>query len=238
MTCIASQKFDLARAGEYEIQSRIALAGYEACHELSACLLRVALGTGSSAQILVVGAGGGAFEIITAGKLEPEWGFTAVDPSQPMMAISIRRLEEAGMIPRTQVCIGQVEDLPMDQRFDAATLIGVLHHQPGDGAKLSLLNSLFERLKPGAPLILAGNRNSYASQPLLLAAWAERWRMYGASAAEVEVKQSKILQGADPPKSDAAVVSLLAQAGFERATLFFSNLFWGAWLAFRTGDNS
>lgn len=32
----SASKFDLSRAGEYEQQSRIALAGYDACHELSA----------------------------------------------------------------------------------------------------------------------------------------------------------------------------------------------------------
>ena len=34
----AVQKFDSARAGEYQAQSRIALAGYDACHELAACM--------------------------------------------------------------------------------------------------------------------------------------------------------------------------------------------------------
>jgi hypothetical protein len=77
----AAQKFDPVRAGEYEQQSRIALAGYDACHELSACMLAAVLGSGNSSQILVAGAGGGAREILTAGPLEPQWRFTAVDPS-------------------------------------------------------------------------------------------------------------------------------------------------------------
>lgn len=236
MTSNPAQKFDPARAGEYETQSRIALAGYEGCHELAACVLAVTLGAGGAAQILVVGAGGGAFEIVAAGSLESKWRFTAVDPSQPMMDISIRRLEEAGLIERTELHLGYVDELPLERRFDAATLIGVLHHQPGDGAKRALLGSLAARLKPGAPLILAGNRYAYASQPLLLAAWAERWRMHGASAEEVKAKHGKILQGADPPRSDEAVTLLLAQAGFERPILFFSSLVWGAWLARRAKD--
>ncbi len=62
----SAQKFDTSRAGEYRQQSRIALAGYEACHELSACMLAAALGTGREARILVAGAGGGATEIVTA----------------------------------------------------------------------------------------------------------------------------------------------------------------------------
>ena len=229
----SAHKFDPARAGEYEAQSRIALAGYDACHELSACMLAAALGPGRDAEILVAGAGGGAQEIVTAGPLEPGWRFTAVDPSQPMLDLATARLREAGLDGRTEILLGTVDDLPADRRFDAATLIGVLHHLPGDDAKRAILRSLAARLKPGAPLILAGNRFAYASRPLLLQAWGQRWRMHGAGPEEVQAKLGKILQGADPPHSEAAVAALLAETGFGPPQPFFSSLFWGAWLARR-----
>lgn len=227
------QKFNPARAGEYEQQSRIALAGYEACHELSACMLAATLGSGTNARILVVGAGGTAQEIVTAGKLEPGWQFTAVDPSQPMLDLAQTKLHEQGLASRTQVHLGTVEDLAPCEPFDAATLIGVLHHLPSDDAKHAILRSIAARLKPGAPLIVAANHHAYASQPLLLAAWGERWRMNGASAEEVKSKLAKILQGADPPHSEEAVARLLEDAGFEPPLRFFSSLFWGAWLSRR-----
>jgi tRNA (cmo5U34)-methyltransferase len=226
----STKKFDASRAGEYEAQSRIALAGYDACHELCACMLSAAIG-GGAAQALVVGAGGGAREIVMAGPLEPGWRFTAVDPSQPMMDIAEARLREAGLLERTQMRLGYVADLAPERSFDAATLIGVLHHLPGDAAKREILRDIAARLKPGAPLILAGNRHAYASQPLLLKAWGERWRMQGATPDEVKAKLGKILQGADPPGSDAEIAALLAGAGFGAPILFFSSLFWGAWLA-------
>jgi tRNA (cmo5U34)-methyltransferase len=232
----AAKKFDPARAGEYEEQSRIALAGYDACHELAACMLAAALGTGTAARILVAGAGGGAKEIVTAGALEPGWRFTAVDPSQPMMDLAVSRIAEAGLSDRTEVVLGTVDDLPPDFAYDAATLIGVLHHLPGDDAKRGILRSLATRLKPGAPLVLAGNHYAYASQPLLLAAWGERWRMHGATQDEVRAKLGKILQGADPPHSEEAVALLLSEGGFGPPTRFFSSLFWGAWLTRRTAD--
>ena len=141
-----AQKFDPARAGEYQAQSRIALAGYDACHELAACMLAATVGPGAAAHILVVGAGGGAQEIVTAGKLEPAWRFTAVDPSQPMMDIAAARLEEHGLAGRTEAHLGYVDDLPDVRRFDAATLIGVLHHLPGDGAKRHILHAIVARL--------------------------------------------------------------------------------------------
>jgi tRNA (cmo5U34)-methyltransferase len=232
----AAQKFDPTRANEYQVQSRIALAGYDACHELAACMLSATLGGNSSAHILVVGAGGGAQEIVSASTLGPTWRFTAVDPSLPMMDIAIAQLTQKGLAARAEFHLGYVDDLPSHQRFDGATLIGVLHHQPGDAAKRQLLKSIASRLAPGAPLILAGNRYAYASQPLLLAAWGERWRMQGATAEEVQAKLGKILEGADPPASEEVVAELLADAGFEQPTWFFSSLFWGACLAKRTSD--
>ncbi|WP_102961239.1 class I SAM-dependent methyltransferase [Mangrovicella endophytica] len=234
----AAQKFDPARAGEYQAQSRIALAGYDACHELAACMLSATLGGDGEADILVVGAGGGAQEIVSASRLAPRWHFTAVDPSRPMLEIAEAEAARHGVAARTEFHLGYVDDLPADRRFGAATLIGVLHHQPGLEAKRRLLASIASRLAPGAPLILAGNRYAYASQPLLLAAWGERWRMQGATEDEVRAKLGKILEGADPPASEAAVAELLAEAGFEEPTWFFSSLFWGACLARRVGSGS
>ncbi len=226
-----AQKFDPARAGEYQAQSRIALAGYDACHELATCMLATVVGPGTAAHILVVGAGGGAQEIVTAGKLEPAWRFTAVDPSRPMMDIAAARLEEHGLAGRTESHLGYVDGLPDVRRFDAATLIGVLHHLPGDVAKRHILHAIAARLLPGAPLILAGNRLAYADHPTLLAAWGERWRMQGSTPGEVKAKLGKILQGADPPASEEAVAALLAETGFGQPTWFFSSLFWGACIA-------
>ena len=59
---------------------------------------------------------------------------------------------------------------------------------PGDDAKSRVLKAIAARIAPGAPLILAGNRYAYASKPLVLAAWGERWRMHGATNEEVKAK--------------------------------------------------
>lgn len=230
----SADKFDTSRANEYARQSRIALAGYDACHDLTACMLAATLGPLRGAKVLVVGAGGTAQEIIAMAALEPDWRFTAVDPSAPMLEAATQQLQANDLLGRTDVHLGHVEDLPAQASFDAATLIGVLHHLNGDDAKRQILRSVQARLKPGAPLIVAGNHYAYASQPLLLQAWGQRWRQQGASAEEVKAKLGKILQGADPPHSEAAVQALLHEAGFGEATRFFSSLFWGAWLACKT----
>lgn len=230
----SAAKFDPARANEYETQSRIALAGHEACHELAACALSAHLGRGGTRRLLIAGAGGTAQEVRSIGALEPGWRFTAVDPSQPMLDLAMSRTQALGLAARVDARLGLVEDLPAGESFDGATLIGVLHHLPGEEAKRNVLRSIAARLPAGAPLVLACNRYAYASQPFLLKVWGERWRMHGASDDEVQAKLGKILQGADPPQSEQAVFTLLRDAGFERPQLFFSSLFWGAWIATRT----
>lgn len=229
----SAKKFDSSRADEYETQSRIALAGYEACHELAACMLAAVLGPGGNRRILIVGVGGTAQEVTAVSRIEPTWRFVGIDPSEPMLARAAQRLEEQGLSDRTELHLGTLDGLSTDATFDAAMMLGVLHHLPGDDAKNAILNDIANRIAPGAPLILACNRYVYAKKPHLLAAWGERWRMHGATSEDVKVKLGKILQGADPPASEDEVFSLLANAGFERPEGFFSSLFWGAWIAWR-----
>ena len=232
----SAAKFDAGRAADYARQSRIALAGYEACHALAACLLSAALDPEQArptpCHVLVVGAGGTAQEIQSIAPLQPTWRFTAVDPSAQMLEQAVARLRDLRLDSRTRVVRGSVQDLG-PATFDAATLIGVVHHLPGDAAKREILQAIATRLPPGAPFILAGNTHAYASRPLLLQAWAQRWRMAGAEPDEVRARLATILQGADPPVDEAASLALLHDTGFVRAERFFSSLFWTGWIAFR-----
>lgn len=234
MTQSSSAKFDNSRASEYAVQSQIGLAGYEACHDLTACVLAASLGRGSHAQILIVGAGGTGYEVLKAGALEPNWQFMAVDPSQPMLELAMSAIHENGFGARTQAIQDDLDKLPTDTSYDAATLIGVLHHVPSRAAKLALLRQVADRLKKGAPFILACNHRSYSSEPLLMKAWGERWRQHGATPEEIETKLGKILKGAEPPESENDVFTLLEASGFIQPKRFFSSLFWSAWVSWKT----
>jgi tRNA (cmo5U34)-methyltransferase len=228
----SSSKFDQSRASEYATQSRIALAGYDACHELSACLLSACLGSDGKA-ILNVGAGGTGQEILAAGKLESSWSFVAADPAPAMLDLAMANIRAAGLEKRVEPFLGHVDALPDERRFDGATLVGVLHHLPGQDEKDAVLHAIAKRLKPGAPFIIACNRCAYETKPLFLSAWAARWRMAGASEGEVEAKLGRIRQGAVPPESEAAVEAMLSRAGFAGPERFFSSLFWSAWICFK-----
>lgn len=232
----SAKKFDASRAAAYDRQARVALAGYEAMHELGACCLAAALGPGGRRSLLVVGVGTGQ-EIVTIGALEPTWRFTAVDPSAAMIAIAEERLGAQGLLDRADLVTGDVAGLP-ETRHDGATLIGVLHHLADAASRHDLLDAIARRLAPGAPLILGGNYRTYDSEPLLCAAWRQRWRQQGVAADEVEAQFARITQGVVPPDSEAEVVRLLAAAGFSRTTRFFGSLFWGGWIAFKDADQA
>ncbi|MBB4305021.1 tRNA (cmo5U34)-methyltransferase [Rhodobium orientis] len=229
MTSLSHAKFDPTRAREYAEQARIGLAGYDACHELSACVLSAALAGAKERRVLVVGAGGTAGEITTTARLEPSWTFVAVDPSEPMLTLAQAAVEEAGIGERVSFVRDAVSALPPEPAFDAALMIGVLHHIPEESDKARLLEDIARRLRPGGSLVLAGNYRAYDSEPLLLAAWANRWRLHGASDEDVQAKLARIMAGAVPPESEEAVAALLAAAGFSVPERFFSSLFWGAW---------
>jgi tRNA (cmo5U34)-methyltransferase len=229
MTPSSHAKFDRSRAEDYGRQARIALAGYDACHELCACILSAALASQNKARLLVIGAGGTAGEIIATARLEPSWTFVAVDPSEPMLEQAKAHVLSADLQQRVTFINAELSALPRDAAYDAAVMIGVLHHIPDDDGKDALLRETAARLRPGASLVLAGNYRSYASEPLLLSAWAARWRMHGANADEVRAKQAKIMAGAVPPNSEERVAEHLETAGFEPPQRFFSSLFWGAW---------
>jgi len=233
---VNAQKFGEDRAAEYVEQSKIALAGYEACHELTACLLSAVVGEGTTARILVVGAGGPGLEVILTAKLESLWSFVAVEPSEPMLELARSAIGKAGYADRTQFHHGYVNDLPPDERFDAAVMFGVFHHLEGDTGKRELLAPIARRLKPKAPLFLSGNRYRYADKPVLLRAWGNRWRLHGLPNEIVASKLATILKGADPPSSDEEVERFLDEAGFARHTKYFSSLFWSSWMTFLRQD--
>ena len=224
----SAAKFDSTRAGDYDRQARIALAGYEACHELTACVLAAALGSGTKKSLLIVGAGTGQ-EIVIMGAHQPHWRFVAVDPSAPMIETARTRIAALGFLDRVEFHPGELAKLSAD-RHDAATLIGVFHHLEDDAARERLLGDIAARLKPGAPFVLAGNCRAYASEPLFMQAWQERWRMHGATEAELREKFATITRGVEPPASEQAVLDHLDRAGLVEPRRFFSSLFWTAWV--------
>lgn len=120
-----------------------------------------------TARVLCVGAGTGE-EIARLASVGPQWRFVSVDPSAQMLAVARERLAQAGLMTRVELVEGNLDSVPTEPRFDAATLILVLHFLKDDAARAALLSDIAARLEPGAPLLLASLYDP-GGMPILLA---------------------------------------------------------------------
>lgn len=225
-------RFTAEHARNYDEGIRVAGFGYDLLHDLTGALLGSSLP--ERARVLVVGAGTGE-EIEQLGARYPGWRFTGVDPSAEMLAVARRRIDEAGLADRATLHEGTVDDLPADNRYDAATLLLVMHFLPDNGAKLALLRGIAERLQPGAPLVLADLHGALDSPggKLRWEAWRQRQQMRGMPANDREEmfrQLTRMVYFVPETRIDA----LLAEAGFTELERFFQALLFGGWIARRT----
>jgi tRNA (cmo5U34)-methyltransferase len=221
--------FDRDRAQGYDQRIRKAIPGYEALHSMAATLLQLDLQ--QDARILIVGAGTGA-EILTLSAAHPQWQLTGVDPSPEMVAIAQQQVIENGLSDRVQLHLGFTHELPESELYDAATLMLVMHFVPDNGEKLQLLQSIAQRLKPRAPLILAdiyGNKTS-AQFAHLMAAWKHRMLALALPPEKVGAQFQFIMSELNVVP-EARIGELLQQAGFQAIGRFYTALVYGGWVA-------
>jgi len=140
--------------------------GYELAFELATALLRAHCP--EDAHLLLIGAGGGT-EVGVFGRAVPHWRLTGVDPSANMLALARACVDTYGLADRVQLIQGTVDDLTPIPHYDAATCFYVLMHLPDDGTKQHLLQSIVQRLKAGAPLILVDTVRD--NRAVFLSAW-------------------------------------------------------------------
>jgi tRNA (cmo5U34)-methyltransferase len=141
------------------------------------------------------------------------------------------KIEPTPLSGRTDLRLGTVFDLPIDERFDGAMMIGVLHHIEGADAKAATLKAISGRLNPGGALVIGESFHSYADQPLMVKAMREHWRMTGDSREEADQRLSKLNEHPLPSDSEETLYASLSGAGFDQPLRFFTSLFWGAWIA-------
>jgi tRNA (cmo5U34)-methyltransferase len=145
-----------------------------------------------------------------------------------MIDLARSAAEAHGLADRIAFVHGTLDDLPVDTRFDAATLCFVLMHMPDNGAKLNLLHTTADRLKPTAPLILIDAVRDQRAR------FAGAWRSYaldrGATPDALDAFFERITTRGNAV-TEARNLELLAEAGFHDVTRFFTALTMSGWLA-------
>ncbi|WP_437670144.1 SAM-dependent methyltransferase [Sorangium sp. So ce131] len=218
--------FGRDRALSYDDTVHRFWAAYGAMQQVIAEVMAAALLDKEAASLLVVGVGTGSEVKQLARYTGAGVRFTGVDPSPEMLAVAREKLAAEGLIERTSLHACELRALARGPLFDGAQMIGVLHHVPGNEARLELLREIAGRLKPGAPFVI-GCRTG--DDPLLRAV-EDRRALAEGMPPEAAEQRRKAMASLKMPASDAEVFALLAQAGFIAPCLIFCELHIKAWV--------
>lgn len=222
-----SINFNSKKAAHYEEFARKAVFGYDQLFLMVLSLL--AVDHNKSANVLVVGCGSG-MELTTFGNLMPDWRITGVDPSDEMIKLSNAKLNEYNLNNRILLHQGYVESLPEKEKYDFSTLIFVLRFIPETKDKISLLNNIAKRLKPGAKLIIIDQYGDPGNEDFITMskAWKNFMRFGGSSPELVD----KIAHQAGEQNliTEQELLKLLSEAGFEKINRFYNSFIHGGWI--------
>ena len=214
---------------EYDEMAQMSIPGYEALHTMALSFLRSKLP--EKANLLIVGAGSG-MELVTFGKANSHWELLGVDPSSNMLGLAQQKIDKNDLTEQIKLFQGYTHELPETPLYDAATCILVMHFLPDDGSKLALLQSISQRLKSSATLILVdlfGEKGTANFEQ-----FTQVWKLYseemGMSAQMIE-KREKARQEGIYPIPEPRVLELLEQADFGKIIKFYTGLLFGGWIA-------
>ncbi len=212
----------------YDDLAHKVIPGYETLFPATLALLMERVGM--QAHVLVVGCGTGR-EISTFAPQVPSWQFTALDPSLEMVGYTQQIVARLGVAKRITLHHGYVHDLPVTQRFDAATVINVMHFLRDDGAKEQLIQSVSTRLRNGGTVVLFdlhGDRKAPYFD-LFYEAWKRYMtlRGYGDEAKESLLKR---LAAGIAYVSEERIMEICKLAGLRLIRKYWSGLLYGGWL--------
>ncbi len=206
--------------------------GLESLHRMASMLLGER--APENGRILVIGAGGG-LELKALAEANNGWIFNGVDPSPDML--SLARETSVDYAARISLHEGDISAAP-DGPFDGAVCLLVFHHLPLED-RIRTLKGVRQRLRPGAPFVLA--HVSFSQNEKERSIWIDRHISYGAikgtdpaKLQEARAAMRERLSILEPEKEEA----LLRENGFDGITNFYTAFSFRGWVAYAGPNKS
>lgn len=217
-------------SNEYDDTAYKIIPSYHSIYELTQHLLRDRLD--EEARILVAGAGTGK-EIVECSQNNPKWFFTGFDPAEPMLCIARKKMADASLENKVSLVLGMIDDVTKKD-FDAATSILVMQFLPDDGTKLNYLKGIFDKLKPGAFLILVDLEGEVGSEEYntLNTAWKNQ-QLFTRGDDDRVRKEFMIREKEVHFIPQNRIESLLGEVGFYKIYKFFKAYLFGGYVAIK-----
>ena len=215
---------DPAKIADYAEATPRRVPGLADLHRMTMLLL--AEQAPETADILVVGAGGG-LELKAFAQAQAKWRFAGVDPSAAMLDLAGRVVEP--FRTRVELLHRYVDAAPFGP-FDGATCLLTLHFLEKQ-ERLHTLREIRRRLLPGAPLVVAHHSRPEGAK---LLPWLVRSMAFadapGADFAQASVSAAAMAEHLPILSSDEDE-ALLTAAGFSNVALFYAGLSFRGWVA-------
>lgn len=197
--------------------------GFSSLHRMATMLL--AERVRPDGRVLVLGAGGG-LELRAFAQAQPGWQLAGVDPDARMLCLAAEVSKPYG--DRISLLEGDIEAAPSGP-FDGAASLLTFHFIAAE-KRLPTLRAIRQRLRPGAPLILA--HISFPQTEPERSRWISRHVAFGGTPpGKIESAEHAIrtrLTILDPGEEEAQ----LRSSGFTDVSLFYAGLSFRGWVAY------
>jgi tRNA (cmo5U34)-methyltransferase len=217
---------DPAAVSNYADRTRRLVPGWADMQRMAALL--VAERAPEQANVLVVGAGGGA-ELTTFARMYSQWRFVGIDPSASMLELAQAAL--GPLIERVQLHHGYVDTAPTGP-FDAATCILTMHFVAADERRRTL-KEIRSRLKPGSPFVMSHLSFPQGAEEKKL--WLSRYVAFAISSGvqpESAHNAASAMEANLPLLAPCDEEAMLAEAGFTDSQLFYAGFTFRGWVSY------